>query len=157
MNKLIAAMVPIALLLSPSAARAGDVYVVDNGEGKKPVVMKKDQFVLGEVPAMGPGKPNVGFSYTTAFELAGAGIQVARGQVKPGGKVAAHEGPQQYLLYVIRGSGKLTCLDKAGNKTAEIAYKPDDLILFQPNTLHEWVNGVETFDFLGIDLPVPRR
>lgn len=156
MNKLIAAMITAALLLSASSATAGDVYVVDNGEGKKPVVMKKDRFVLGEVPTMG-GKPNVGFSYTTAFELAGSGIQVARGQVKPGGKVAAHEGPQQYLLYIIRGSGRLTCLDKAGNKTAEITYKPDDLILFQPNTLHEWVNGDETFDFLGIDLPAPRR
>jgi quercetin dioxygenase-like cupin family protein len=87
----------------------------------------------------------------------GPGVQIARGRVKPGGKIAAHEGPQQYVLYVIRGSGTLSCFDKAGNKTAEIAYKPDDIILFQPNTMHDWVNGNETFDFLGIDLPVSRK
>jgi quercetin dioxygenase-like cupin family protein len=104
------------------------------------------------------GKPNKGFAYTTAFELAGTGVQIARGRVEPGGTVATHDGPQQYILYVIGGNGTLGLVDRTGATISEIKYKPDDVIVFQPNTLHNWKNAsAAPFDFLGVDLAPPRK
>ncbi len=147
----------LAAFAISAPAAAGDVYVIENSQGKKPIVVQGDSFALASIPAMGEGKPNQGFSYATAFELAGTGIQIARGHVDAGGKVATHEGPQQYILYVIRGSGKLSLVGDGGQVISELAYKPDDIIVFQPHTLHNWVNGSEPFDFLGVDLPTPRK
>jgi quercetin dioxygenase-like cupin family protein len=151
------AVAAITVLASAASAAAGDVYVIENSQGKTPMAVKNDSFSLAAVPAMGEGKPNQGFSYATAFEMPGSAIQVARGHVDAGGKVAVHEGAQQYILYVIRGAGELTLIGKGGEVVAQVAYKPDDVIVFQPHTLHGWVNGSEPFDFLGVDLPVLRK
>lgn len=147
-----------ALTLSALSARAGDVYVIDNAAGKKPVATKKDAFALTAVPAMGEGRPNQGFSYTTAFELAGTGVQIARGRVEPGGAVATHDGPQQYILYVVSGTGTLNLVDQTGATISDVKYKPDDVIVFQPHTLHNWKNASDApFEFLGVDLAPPRK
>src|ERR1700693_3371493 len=71
-----------ALIASLASARAGDVSVVQNSQGKMPVVIKNDAFSLAPVPAMGEGKPNQGFSYGTAFEMPGSALQIARGHVE---------------------------------------------------------------------------
>jgi quercetin dioxygenase-like cupin family protein len=157
MKRLTIAFSVAALIASLASARAGDVSVVQNSQGKMPVVIKNDAFSLAPVPAMGEGKPNQGFSYGTAFEMPGSALQIARGHVEPGGKVAAHEGAQQYILYVIRGSGQLKLIGANGQSIGEVSYKPDDVIVFEPHTLHGWVNGDEPFDFLGVDLPVLRK
>ena len=81
-----------------------------------------------------------------------------RGHVDPKGSIAVHEGPHQvYILYVITGTGKMTLNDKGGEQIGEITYKPDDVIVFQPKTLHGWVNGDAPFEFLGFDMPVLRK
>jgi quercetin dioxygenase-like cupin family protein len=157
MKRLTIAFSAAALIASLASARAGDVNVIQNSQGKMPVAIKNDAFTLAPVPAMGEGKPNQGFSYATAFEMPGSALQIARGHVEPRGKVAAHEGAQQYILYVIRGSGQLTLIGANGEPIKEITYKPDDVIVFEPHTLHGWVNGDEPFDFLGVDLPVLRK
>ena len=63
----------------------------------------------------------------------------------------------QYILYVVAGTGKLTLNGKGGEQIGEITYKPDDVIVFQPQTLHGWVNGDAAFEFLGFDMPVLRK
>jgi len=138
-------------------ASAGDVIVVEYSAGKIPMIVKKDSFSMGDVPNMGEGKPNKGFSYTTAFEMPGLGIQVARGHVDAKGTIAVHDGKQQYILYVISGTGKLTLNDSKGAPVGETSYKPDDVIIFQTNPMHGWVNGDTPFEFLGIDLPPARK
>src|SRR5712664_3280545 len=138
-------------------AWAGDVYVMEYSQGKKPVIVKKDSFTPADVPNMGEGKPNKGFSYTTAFELPGAAIQIARGHVDAKGTIAVHDGKQQYILYVISGTGKLTLNDSKGAPVVETTYKPDDDIIFQTNPLHGCVNGDTPFEFLGIDLRPARK
>jgi quercetin dioxygenase-like cupin family protein len=147
----------IMVIASLASASAGDVYVIENSQGKTPIAVKSDSFSLAPVPALGEGKPNQGFSYATAFEMPGSAIQVARGHIEPGGKMAVHEGAQQYILYVVRGTGQLTLINANGQAVGEVSYKPDDVIIFQPHTLHGWVNGNEPFDFLGVDLPVLRK
>jgi quercetin dioxygenase-like cupin family protein len=87
----------------------------------------------------------------------GAGVQVMRGHVDAKGSIAVHDGPQQYILYVIAGTGKMTLNGKGGEQIGEITYKPDDVIVFQPKTLHGWINGDAAFEFLGFDMPVLRK
>jgi quercetin dioxygenase-like cupin family protein len=138
-------------------AWAGEVYVIETSQGSKPIAVKEDTSALAAVPNMGEGKPNQGFTYGALYELSGAGIQVMRGHVDPKGSIAVHDGPQQYILYVIGGTGKLTLNGKGGEQIGEITYKPDDVIVFQPHTLHGWVNGDAAFEFLGVDMPVLRK
>jgi quercetin dioxygenase-like cupin family protein len=157
MKKRVFAASATILLAAATSAAAGDVYVIENSQGKTPIAVKNESFSPAAVPAMGEGKPNQGFSYATAFEMPGSAIQIARGHVDAGGKVAVHEGSQQYILYVVRGNGQLTLIGKTGEVVSQVPYKPDDIIVFQPNTLHGWVNGSEPFDFLGVDLPVLRK
>ena len=52
-------------------AWAGDVYVMEYSQGKKPVIVKKDSFTPADVLNMGEGKPNKGFSYATALNCPG--------------------------------------------------------------------------------------
>jgi quercetin dioxygenase-like cupin family protein len=47
-------------------------------------------------------------------------------------------------------------VDQTGTTTSEIAYSPDDVIVFHPNTHHRWENGPEPFDFVGISQPQPK-
>ena len=157
MKRRTAVLLCLPFLMAP--AFAGDVYIIDNSAGKKPVVIQKDSFAMADLPSLGEGKPNKGFAYATALELAGTGVQIARGRIDAGGSVAIHDGPQQYLLYVIAGKGTLGLIDKDGKTTvAEVKYKPDDLIVFQPHTLHNWVNGAEgPMEFVGVDLAPPRK
>jgi len=75
------------------------------------------------------------------------------------GRLRPTKAPQQYILYVIAGTGKLALVDKDGATTvAEVKYKPDDVIVFQPDTLHNWKNdsGV-AFEFLGVVPTTPRK
>ncbi len=58
---------------------------------------------------------------------------------------------------LVAGTGKLTLNGKGGEQIGEITYKPDDVIVFQPKTLHGWVNGDAAFEFLGFDMPVLRK
>jgi quercetin dioxygenase-like cupin family protein len=138
-------------------ACAGEIYVIENGQGKKAVAVKKEAAALAAVPAMPDGKPNQGFNYAKLYELPGANTHVMRGHVDAKGSIAVHEGPLLYILYVISGSGKLSLNDTGGAQIGEITYKPDDVIVFQPNTLHGWTNGDSAFEFLGVELPAPQK
>ena len=146
----------VAIALA-APAWAGEVYVIETSQGSKPIAVKKDTSALAAVPAMVDGKANQGFTYGALYELPGAGIRVMRRHVDPIGSIAVHEGPQQFILYVVAGTGRLTLNGKGGEQIGEITYKPDDVIVFQPQTLHGWVNGDAAFEFLGFDMPVLRK
>jgi quercetin dioxygenase-like cupin family protein len=150
----VASLMAIAMTIP---ACAGEVYVIENGEGKKPVAVKKETAALAAVPVMANGKANQGFNYGALYELPGAATHVMRGHVDAKGSIAIHEGPLPYILYVISGSGKLSLNDEGGGQIGEITYKPDDVIVFQPNTLHGWTNGETPFEFLGVELPAPGK
>ena len=148
-----------ALIMTAAASPvwAGEVFVIEASQGSKPIAVKKDTSEPAAVASMPNGKANHGFTYGALYELPGPGIQVMRGHVDPKGSIAVHDGPQQYILYVIAGTGKLTLNGKDGGQIDEITYKPDDVIVFEPNTLHGWVNGDAAFEFLGLDMPVLRK
>jgi quercetin dioxygenase-like cupin family protein len=138
-------------------ASAGDVTVVEWGANKIPMFIKKDPYKMVDFPKFDENRPNKGFSYTTAFELPGTGLQAARWHVDANGTIAIHDGKQQYILYVISGTGKMTLHDSLNGKVvAETSYKPDDIIVFQTNPPHAWQNGDQPLEFFGIDVP-PHR
>jgi quercetin dioxygenase-like cupin family protein len=147
----------LAAVALATPAWAGDVTVIETSEGSRPIAVKKDVSALAAVPKMADGKENQGFSYGGLYELPGAGIRVMRGHIDPKGFVAVHQGAGQYILYVVAGTGKLTLNGKGGEQIGEVIYKPDDIIVFQPNTLHGWINGDAAFEFLGFDMPVLRK
>jgi quercetin dioxygenase-like cupin family protein len=157
MRGLVFALGSLTMIAAAAPAWAGEVYVIETSQGSKPIAVKKDTSAPAAVPTMADGKPNQGFTYGALYDLPGAGIQVMRGHVDPKGSIAVHEGSQQYILYVISGTGKLSLNGKGGEEIAEITYKPDDVIVFQPHTLHGWINGDAAFEFLGVDLPVLRK
>ena len=140
-------------LLAP--ALAGDVYVVDNAKGKRAMVLQKDSYARNPVPITNGGE-NQGYSSAMLFATPGTGVTVYTGHMEPGGKIAHHEGGTVYVRYVVRGTGKLINVDAQNATTSEIAYKPDDVIVFQPNTHHRWENGPEAFDFIGVSQPQPK-
>jgi len=157
MRHLLFALGSLAAVAVASPAWAGEVYVIETSQGSKPIAVKKDTSALEAVPKMADGKPNQGFTYGALYELPGASIRVMRGHVDPKGSIAVHEGPQQYILYVVAGTGKLTLNGKGGEQIGEVTYKPDDIIVFQPQTLHGWINGETAFEFIGFDMPVLRK
>ncbi|HEY0422137.1 MAG TPA: hypothetical protein VGC82_02320 [Rhodopila sp.] len=155
MKSLIYGLAALCLGGAVSPSRAGDVYVVDNAKGKRPMVTQKDGFARIPVPVTNGGQ-NQGYSSAMMFATPATGVTVYTGHMDPGGKIAHHEGGTVYVLYVVRGTGKLVNVDPAGATTSEIAYKPDDVIVFQPNTHHLWENGPEPFDFVGVSQPQPK-
>jgi quercetin dioxygenase-like cupin family protein len=157
MRALLCGVASLMAIAATIPAWAGEVYVVENGEANKPVAVKKETSALAAVPAMPNGKLNQGFSYGVLYELPGAAAHVMRGHVDAKGSIAVHEGALPYILYVISGSGKLSLNDKGGGQIGEITYKPDDVIVFQPNTLHGWSNGDSAFEFLGVELSAPQK
>jgi mannose-6-phosphate isomerase-like protein (cupin superfamily) len=155
MNAIICGLAALCIGGAVSASRAGDVYVVDNARGNRPLVTQKDGFTRNPVPVTNGGQ-NQGYSSAMMFATPATGVTVYAGHMDPGGKIAHHEGGTVYVRYVVRGTGKLINLDPAGATTSEIAYKPDDVIVFQPNTHHRWENGSEAFDFIGVSQPQPK-
>lgn len=112
------------LALGTVSARAGDVYVIDNAAGKSPVGIKKDAFALTAVPAMGEGKPNEGFAYTTALELAGTGVQIARGRVEPGGPWQPTMDLSNTFSMSSPGAGRLVSLTGPARQSARSSTSP---------------------------------
>ena len=155
MKSLIYGLAALCLCGAVSTSWAGDVYVVDNAKGKRPMVTQKDGFARNPVPVTNGGQ-NQGYSSAMMFAMPATGVTIYTGHMEPGGKIAHHEGSTVYVLYVVRGTGKLVNVDPAGATTSEIAYKPDDVIVFQPNTHHKWENGSEPFDFIGVSQPQPK-
>jgi quercetin dioxygenase-like cupin family protein len=157
MRGLLYATASLIAIAATVPACAGEVYVIENGQGNKPLAVWKETSALTAVPAMPNGKSNRGFNYGMLYELPGAAAHVMRRHVDAKGSIAIHEGPLPYILFVISGSGKLSLNDKGGGQISEITYKPDDVIVFQPNTLHGWSNGESAFEFLGVELPAPQK
>jgi len=157
MRGLFCAAASLVVIAASVPACAGGIYVIENGQGNNPVAVKKEASALAAVPVMPNGKQNQGFNYGMLYDLPGAATHVMRGHVDAKGSIAVHDGALPYILYVISGSGKLSLNDKGGGQIGEVAYKPDDVIVFQPNTLHGWTNGDTAFEFLGVELPAPQK
>ena len=143
----------VLALAIAAPAFAGDLTSIElDSSGKIAVAVKKDSAMLAPIADIG-GRPNKGFTYGAVHKVApnsidiSKGINVMRGHVDAKGSIAVHEGPNQ-----VYGTCKMTLNDKDCKQYGDITYKPDDVILFSPNTWHGWVNGDTPFEFFGFDM-----
>jgi quercetin dioxygenase-like cupin family protein len=163
MRGLIYGLGAVVALAIAAPAFAGDLTSIEADPSGKAIAVKKEPGKLALIPDIA-GKPNKGFEYAAIYQVPpnsidiSKGINVMRGHVDAKGSIAVHEGPNQvYVLYVISGTGKMTLNDKDGKQYGDITYKPDDVILFSPNTWHGWVNGDTPFEFFGFDMQAAKK
>ena len=129
------------------------MYEIAPKPGAATFEVKKSGFSLAAIPEI-EGRPNVGFSYGPVFEVQDRGVSIARGHFDANGQVTPHKTRNLYIVFVIRGSGKLVLFGD-DQKTTEIEFKTGDVIVLPPATLHQWRNGGEPFDFVGVESSAP--
>jgi mannose-6-phosphate isomerase-like protein (cupin superfamily) len=129
--------------------RAGNLYVIAPKPGAATPEVRKSDFSLAAIPEI-EGRANMGFSYGSVFEVQDRGVNIARGHFDANGLVTPHKTRNLYIVFVVRGSGRLVLFGE-DQKTTEIDFKADDVIVLPPATLHQWRNGGEPFDFVGVE------
>jgi mannose-6-phosphate isomerase-like protein (cupin superfamily) len=135
-----------------SSKNAGSLYRVSPEPGTAPQVSKSD-VSLAAIPEI-EGRPNTDFSYASVFEIPDRGVSIARGHFGPNGLVTPHKTRNLYIAFVVRGSGRLVLFGE-DQKTTQIDFKAGDVIVLPPATLHQWRNGAEPFDFVGVESSSP--
>lgn len=144
-------LISLSAVLALSAPAAAEVYVITDDENGNPLTETIQDPAMTEVPEIA-GTPNKGFTH--AMRWTGMdGFRVSEGRIAPGGTIATHDGPDTYILYVVSGKGALVMVADDGAETSRVNYKPNDVIVFGPGTLHHWVNSDEEFVFIGVEKP----
>jgi mannose-6-phosphate isomerase-like protein (cupin superfamily) len=133
--------------------RAGNLYVIAPKPGSATPEVRRSDFSLAAVPEI-EGRANVGFSYGSVFEAQDRGLDIARGHFDANGLATPHRTRNLYIVFVVRGSGKLVLFGE-DQETTEIDFMAGDLIVLPQATLHQWRNGGEPFDFVGVESTPP--
>lgn len=134
---------------------AGNLYVVAAKSGATAPEVTKSDFSLAPVPEI-EGRANAGFSYGSVFDIQDRGLSIARGHFDANGLVTPHKTRNVYVVFIVRGSGRLVLFGE-NQKPNEINFKAGDVIVLPPATLHQWRNGSEPFDFVGVESSAPSR
>jgi mannose-6-phosphate isomerase-like protein (cupin superfamily) len=129
---------------------AGNLYVIAPKPGGATPDVRKTELFLTAIPEI-EGRANAGFSYGSVFEAQDRGVSIARGHFDANGLVTPHKTRNVYIVFVIRGSGQLLLFGE-DQKTTVIGFKSGDVIVLPPATLHQWRNGGEPFDFVGVEI-----
>lgn len=104
---------------------------------------------IDAVPAIN-SLANAGFYYGNVFLHPKRPLAVARGHIDAGGHVVTHDTRNHYVVTVLNGSGSVR-LHRDG-AVEEISFKAGDVIVFPPAATHEWRNGDQPLDFVGVEL-----
>ena len=128
----------------------GKVVVIESAKDKVPVVIEKSDVALADVPELA-GQPCKGFKYGTVYTTVGTSIKIHKIEIEADGTISTHEGATVYVCYVITGEGDLGLVDPQGKTINTFHYKPGDVIVFRPNTLHYWKNGLDKTEMLGVE------
>jgi mannose-6-phosphate isomerase-like protein (cupin superfamily) len=138
----------------PSSGKsAGNLYVIALKPSATAPEVRKSDFSLAAIPEI-EGRANVGFSYGSVFEARDRGVSIARGHFDANGQVTPHKTRNLYIVFVVRGSGRLVLFGEDRHST-EIDFKAGDVVVLPPGTLHQWRNGGEPFDFVGVESSAP--
>jgi quercetin dioxygenase-like cupin family protein len=130
------------MMVNPNSP--GDVFVIAAGQEVRAV-----NVALDAVPDI-DGQANRGFFYADVLTHPLRPLRVARGHIEPNGFVTRHPTRNHYLVTIVNGSGTIRVHDDGRQR--QIAFKPADVIVFAPQTLHEWLNGPKPLDFVGVEL-----
>lgn len=129
-----------------------DVVVIKNKEGKVPFVEKKEDIKMNKIGMVGGDKPenkSEGWTYGTYTEFANGKIKINKIALEPRGKIGTHQGGD-YVCYVVEGEGDLILVGPDKTDVGKFHYKPGDVMVFEPDTLHYWVNGDKATVMIGV-------
>ncbi|MGA9658350.1 MAG: cupin domain-containing protein [Asticcacaulis sp.] len=125
---------------------AGQIHLIENDANNIAIARAQPACIMNDVPDMQ-------FQYGVAVSLPAHGLSVAHGRVEAGAHVPPHSGPNPYALYVISGAGILTLTTADTSEVRELPFKAGDILLFEPDTQHGWVNtSSEAFVWFGVDV-----
>lgn len=96
------------------------------------------------------GQQNKGFYYGVLLEHAQRPAQVARGVVAAKGFAVRHRTANHYVVTVIAGTGTIRIHREGGPEDCVVAR--GDIAVLPPDTLHEWIGGSDTLEFVGVEL-----
>jgi quercetin dioxygenase-like cupin family protein len=128
--------------------------VIENFEGKKPMVLKKGVGEMVNVPELAK-QPCEGCAYGLLHNSVGTNLHFYRWTIAPKGKVPKHDGSSNYFCYIEKGSGVVGNVDENGVTVSKINFKPGDLMVFRPFTMHYWENGEEKTECMCVEQPTP--
>lgn len=136
-----------------------ETVVIENTKGDVPIIIKKDDITMVPVPMVGGEKPEnkcEGWTYGTYYTTTDNALRVNNIVIEPNGKIGTHKGPNPYYVcFVVEGEGVLTMVGAGNKPVATFNWKPGDVIVFRPNTLHRWDNGNKRTVMIGIESVVP--
>lgn len=79
-----------------------------------------------------------------ALSLETEGLSFFMFKIAPGAaEYPLHAAPDEWIGYVVSGSGVLYAGDEEGRQSEQVAFTAGDFITFKPNTQHAWKNGSE--------------
>jgi quercetin dioxygenase-like cupin family protein len=130
-----------------------ETIVVENAAGKVPIIIKKDAVSMAAIDKVGDKPENkcVGWTYGAFYTTADNGLKINNIVIEPNGKIGTHEGGTVYICYVVEGKGVLTMVDTNNKESAKFNWKPGDVIVFRPNTMHRWDNGDKRTVTVGVE------
>jgi quercetin dioxygenase-like cupin family protein len=123
----------------------GDVHYLDRPHGEE-VDLRTS---IDHVPDIN-GQANSGFYYGNVLLHPKRPIAVARGHIEKGCHVVTHDTRNHYVVTILNGCGSIR-LHRDG-AIEDISFSAGDVIVFPPATTHEWRNGDEPLDFVGVEL-----
>ncbi len=130
-----------------------EVVVIKNKEGKVPFVEKKEDVKMEKIDMVGGEKPEnkcEGWTYGTYVAFANGKIQIHKIAMEPKGRIGTHQGGD-YVCYVVEGEGDLVLVGPDNKDVGKFHYKPGDVIVFEPDTLHYWSNGDKATVMIGVE------
>ena len=131
-----------------------ETVVIENTKGKVPIIIQKDDVAMAPIDVIGGDKPEnkcQGWTYGTFFTTADKALKINNIVMEPNGKIGTHEGGSVYVCVVVEGKGVLTMLDTNNKSSAKFNWKPGDIIVFRPDTLHRWDNGDKRTVMIGVE------
>ncbi len=131
----------------------GQTIVIENAKDKAPIIIEKAAVSMVSIPAVGdkPYQKCEGWTYGMFYETADKKLKINNIVIEPNGTIGTHEGGSVYACYVVEGKGVLSNFDANNKVTSKFNWKPGDVLVFRPNTMHRWDNGDKRTVMVGIE------
>lgn len=143
------------LSLFAGSAYGGEIYATENTKGNIPIAVQKNPVVMEPVKEI-MGRGCTGFTIGLYHTFNDGSIRVWRGEMAPNGYISMHYGDNVWLCYIIEGEGEFRNADYDLNVRSTIKWKPGDVIVTRPKTMHDWKNGDKKTVFIGVEQVIPK-
>jgi hypothetical protein len=141
---LVMVLVLAAFLASPIFAAT---FVIENSDGTATSTTK-------DTPAFG----DAGLKGWTVQAFSSAGVDWFVFKLAVGAAMYPfHSGPEEWIGYVLDGSGQLLLGDENKVQKSVVNFKKGDFLLFGGDTVHAWKNGPKETQILFLKATPPKE